>query len=213
MWKFSLSALYFLAAPAFGQFESHALSITATRSIYVQPDQAVFGLSVSSSAITTLEQAAAPLSGLGITSANLSGEGSSVVPPSFQWSFTLAAPLSSLTATIGSIVKLQQTIGQNNSGLTLTFSVNGTEVSPQLQQAQSCSNSDLIADATAQAQKLATAAGLALGPIRSLSNAPLAQAYAVPSLVVVTSRLGDFAPGSFSSPLTCSLTVQFQLQP
>jgi hypothetical protein len=177
----------------------------------------VFGLSVGSSTITTLEQVVAPLSGLGITSANLSGVASSVTPPGFQWSFTLAAPLSSLTATIGSIEKLQQTIGQNNSGLTLTFSVDGTEVSPQLQQAQSCSNSGLIADATAQAQKLAAAAGLALGPIRSLSNAPLAQAYAeiyaAPGLAVVTNRLGDFVLSSFSSPLTCSLTVQFQLQP
>lgn len=144
-------------------------------------------------------------------------------PTTFQWNFTLAAPLANLSATIGSLTKLQQTIAQNNSGLTLTFSVNGTQVSQQLQQSQSCSNADLIADATAQAQKLAAAAGLTLGPIRELSNAPALESsgpgYVVP---VLAERLGGFLNvGDFSefllaaapSPVTCSLLVTFQLLP
>jgi len=219
MRKLSLSLVLLGAAPLFGQLESHTLTVSAARSIAMLPDQALLGLSVSSAVTTNLDQIVAALSGLGITSANLAGVGSSTVPPSVQWNFTLAVSLSNLTATIGSITKLEQTIAQNNSGLTLTFGINGTQVSQtsqQLQQSQSCSNSDLIADATAQAQKLAAAAGLSLGPILKLSNAPLIQQNpigarlgdALPGLT-----FGNFLVGYVSPPVACSLVVQFQLLP
>jgi hypothetical protein len=214
---FRLPIVLLAAAPLFAQLESHTLAISATRTINLQPDQVVFGLSVSSTAVTSLDQIVGALSGLGITSANLSGVDNSN-PTTLQWSFTLVAPLSNLSATIGSLTKLQQTIAQNNSGLTLTFAVEGTQVSQQLQQSQSCSNADLIADATAQAQKLAAAAGLTLGTILKLSNVPVAGTTAVP---VNVAELGSFVSGDFSdfllgylpSPVTCSLLVKFQLLP
>ncbi|HTB17996.1 MAG TPA: SIMPL domain-containing protein [Bryobacteraceae bacterium] len=216
MWKLSF---LLLAAPVFAQLESHTLAVSANRSINVQPDQAVFGLSVSSSTIPSLDQIVAALSSLGITSANLSGVGTNTAPPSFQWNFTLPVPFSSLTATLASLSQLQQSIGQNNSGMTLTFSLNGTQVSQQLLQSQSCSNTDLIADATTQAQKLTAAAALRLGPILRLSNVPapasLVRYADVPSTIA---RLGSFSFSGFllaapPAPLTCSLVVEFQLLP
>ena len=126
MWKLSLPFLLLTAVPVFGQLPPHTLTIAATRSINLQPDQVLFSLSVSSGAASTLDQIVAALSGLGITSSNLTGVFNNPTPPNFQWDFTLAAPLSNLTATIGSLTKLQQTITQNNSGLTLTFYVDGT---------------------------------------------------------------------------------------
>jgi uncharacterized protein YggE len=212
MTKSPFLILFLVAAPVFGQLDPHTLSISATRSTYLQPDDAVFNLSVISSASTSLDQVVAALSTLGVNSSNLTGVNNTSSPPNLQWNFNLAVPLSSLTATIGSLTKLEQTITQNNSGLTLTFTVGGTQVSPQLQQSQSCSNSDLIADATAQAQKLAVAAGLTLGPILKLSNGPSLQ----PTLVVETAFLGYIVPTNFlpaSSPVTCSLVVEFQLRP
>jgi hypothetical protein len=219
MGKLSLSILLLMVAPVFAQLDPHTLTIAATRSINLQPDQVVFGLSVSSNAVPTLDQVVAALSGLGITSANLTGVSNNYAPPSFQWNFTLAVPLSSLMATIGSLTKLQTTIAQNNSGLTLTFYVDGTEISQQLQQSQSCSNSDLIADATAQGQKLAAAAGLTLGPILKLSRTPLPQPTLVAESILVgyivpnNYRLGDFSPGFVSPAVTCSLFVEFRLLP
>jgi uncharacterized protein YggE len=92
--------------------------------------------------------------------------------------------------------------------------VEGTQVSQQLQQSQTCSNADLVADATAQAQKLAAAAGLTLGPVLQLSNAGLNQTYAV---LEVNPLVGYVVPNNFvvdyASPVNCSLTVQFQLRP
>jgi uncharacterized protein YggE len=213
MWKLSLSILLLAVTPVFGQLESHTLTIAATRSINVQADQVVFGLSVNAAATTNLDQIVAALATLGITSANLTDVGTNFDPPGVLSNFTLAVSFSSLTATIGALTKLEETIAQNNSGLALTFSVNGTQVSQQLQQSQTCSNSDLIADATAQAQKLAAAAGVTLGPILKLSNVPL-----VPSALVgtIAERLGsfsDFLLGYVPSPVTCSLSVQFQLLP
>ena len=64
--------------------ESNTLTISATRSTYLQPDQVVFSLSVSSPVSTGLDQVVAALSGLGITSANLSGVGSNATPPTQQ---------------------------------------------------------------------------------------------------------------------------------
>ncbi len=212
MWKSPLLILLLVTAPVFGQLDPHTITIAATRSTYLQPDDAVFNVYVISSASTTVDQVVASLSPLGINSSNLTGVNNTSSPPNLQWNFNLAVPLSTLTATIGSLTKLEQTITQNNSGLTLTFTVGGTQVSPQLQQSQSCSNSDLMADATAQAQQLAAAAGLTLGPILKLTNAPLDQ----PTLVVASAILGYFVPTNFVagvSPVTCSLVVEFRLLP
>lgn len=173
------------------------------------------------------DQVVAALSGLGITDASLTGE-FSTNPTTLSWNFSYTAPLSSLTAAVGSITKLQQAIAQSNSGLTLTFTVEGTQVSQQLRQAQACSNSDLIADATAQAQKLAAAAGLSLGPILRFSNAPrpLLQPTSfgafefsgeLSAFPTGTGGLGNALIGFLvtppPSPVTCSLVVKFQLLP
>jgi hypothetical protein len=171
------------ASPVASAGSPRTLTISANRTTYLQPDEVVFGVSVTSGVATTADQIVAALSGLGIASSNLTGVNTTSAPPNLQWAFNLAIPLSNLTAILASLAKLQQTIAQNDSGLTLTFNVNGTEVSQQLQQSQSCSNSDLIADATTQAQKLAPAAGLTLGATLQLSNAPLIQPYAAASLV------------------------------
>ena len=205
--------IFFLALPAFAQLETNILTISATRQINLQPDQALFSLTVSSGTSASLDQVVAELSGLSITAANLSGVDNSD-PSTLQWTFTLAAPLTSVSGTIASLTKVQQTIGQNSSGLSLAFNLNGTQVSTQLQQSQPCSTSDLIADATAQAQKLASAAGLTLGAVLKVSNAN------PPSVQASYSFLGYFEVGAFVSslviptpPVTCSLTVQFQLLP
>jgi uncharacterized protein YggE len=211
--RLSHSLLLLAAAPLFGQLPSNTLTISASRSVVFQPDQVVFGLTVSSSPNTNLDQIVAALAGIGVAYANLSGIDNNNAPL-LDWNFTLAAPISNLTATINSLTNLQRTITQNNSGLMLTFIVEGTQVSLQLQQSQSCSNADLISDATAQAQKLATAAGMRLGPILELSNAQapetsISGVFGVAQLALAA----HVVPISYSPPLTCSLSVQFQLLP
>jgi uncharacterized protein YggE len=88
-----------------------------------------------------------------------------------QWAFTLPAPLANTKATVASLTTLQTNIANANNGLTLSFSITGTQVSTQLAQSQTCSLTALIASATTQAQSLAAAGGLTLGPILALSSA------------------------------------------
>ena len=219
MRKLLPAVLCIATLPLFGQFPSNTVTISAARTVSVQPDQAVLSLTVTSSPGTNLEQIVSPLSGLGITPLNLSGVNSSSATM-LQWNFSLAVPLSNLTATLASLTNLVQNIAQNASGLTLTFNVIGVQASAQLvqaQQAQTCSNVNLISDATAQAQKLVAAAGMALGPIRKLSNATLSNEPAAVSYIsgyFALPEIVDFlVPTNYSPPSTCSLTVQFQLLP
>ena len=216
MRTFFLAVLLLAAVPVFAQLPSNTLTISATRNIVLQPDQLVFGLTVSSNKTTTLEQIVAALSGLGLTAANLTGVDNSTAT-TLQWNFTLAVPIATVTTAINSLVNLQQSIGQNNSGLTLAFFGNGTQVSQKSQQSVSCSNTDLISDAQAQAQKLAAAAGMTLGPVTKLSNTPASGTAQVAasflSGVISVASYSDFLIGTPSSPLTCTLVVQFQLLP
>src|ERR1700733_6376264 len=115
MWKTALSILLFAVVPVFGQLPSQTVTVVAMRSVNLQPDQVVFGVSVSSNASTNLNQVVAALVGVGITAADLSGV-ENPDPSTFNWGFTLAVPIASLTATIASLTKLEQAIGQNNSG-------------------------------------------------------------------------------------------------
>ena len=157
----------------------------------------------------------AALAAFGISSANLTSVFGSTAAPSVQWNFTLAVPIAKLATTIGSLTHLQQSITQNNSGLTLTFTVQGTQasqLSQKLQQSQPCSSADLIADATAQAQKLAAAAGLTLGPILKLSNATSAgPTFAVANVALIGYIVPSLVFESVPPPATCSLVVRFQL--
>lgn len=206
MLKLSLIALVLAVVPVSAQLESHTLTISATRQIILQPDQVAFGLSVSSPASVSLNQIVAALSSLNITAANLTGVTNSD-PSTLQWNFSFAVPLSNLAATIDSLTKLQ-----NNSGRSMTFNPDGLQVSPQLLQSQSCSTSDLIADAKAQALKLAQAVGMTVGPILRLSNETLPQPPSAP-IFEFFGGLANFLLGPAQLPLTCSLTAEFQLLP
>lgn len=224
---------------AFGQIDSSAITIAATRSIIMPPDQAIFGIDVSSSFTAGLDQVVAPLQGLGITAANLSSVSGSntagllnvggtgtggtgiVIGPSsdfLNWFFQLTVPFQKMPTAVAALSALQKTIGQNNSGLSLTFYLSTLQTSVEAQQAQ-CSQAALIADARAQAQKLADAVGSGVGPILSLSDnggisigAAQAPRFSVLASVNSASVLVQTV---FNTPMVssanCSLTVQFKL--
>jgi uncharacterized protein YggE len=220
----SLTARFALGA-MFGQPEP-IISITATRTNAIQPDQVLIGLNVQSPTMAGLDDITGALSGAGVSGANFTqvytfqSQNGLQTQTGLVWSFTLTAALSKLSATLGQLVSAEQTISGNNSGLTLTFYVEGTQISPQLQQSQSCSQAALLADAQAQAKAVAAAAGVSAGSILSMGEgvSPGIALQAVPAFqtgILETSGVG-FA--SFVTPPvlptpqpTCSLTVQFQL--
>jgi hypothetical protein len=202
------------ASSVFGQLDSDTVTIQASRSVNLTPDQVAFYVSVSAGPNTSFDQIVAALSSTGITAANFAnmyGDNRS----SFQWSFTLAVPFTKTTATIASFIALQQSIVKNNSGMSLLFQIQGTQVSESIQ-AQSCAARDLVADAQAQAQKVTAAAGLAIGPIIAISDGSSTAAYSARSIYGVASPvtgvgIADFLLSYPATPSSCYLEVKFKL--
>lgn len=197
---------------AFGQLETNTLTIQASRSVNLAPDQVSFYVSVTADPTSSLDQIVAALSGLGITASNLSNMyGANDNRGSLQWSFTLATPLTKMNATIAALIALQQSIVKNNSGMLLTFQVQGAYVSQQASQAQSCSTNDLVTDAQAQAQNVAAAAGFAVGPMIAISDGSSATTPAYTANAVFSVGLPSFLFGYTTTPSGCSLEVKFKL--
>jgi len=206
-----LAAGFVLFAPLLlGQLDTNSVTVTASTSATLQPDQVVFQIQVTSGLNVTLNDIVAALQGMGITTANFSGINSVLeitgAPPPMPmetWNFTLAAPLAKIKDTVALLTSLQQMIAEQNNGLQLSFSVQGTQISQQLQQSQPCVLSDLLANARTQAQSLASAAGFTLDVIQAMSSA---------ISTAVSSQgqsLSSFLLGAAAAP--CTVTVKFGL--
>jgi hypothetical protein len=149
--SFGMSALHL-----FGQLDSNTVTVTASQSMNVQPDQVLFAVYVTTPLTASLDDVLAALKGAGITSANFSGvnsagSGQTVVvtgnlpAPTEQWAFGLPVPFAQMKATVTALTNLQQSIMQANSGFTLSFSVQGAQISTSLLQSQACNNAGLRA--------------------------------------------------------------------
>lgn len=182
----------------FAQLDSNSVTVTASRDSTQAPDQARVSANVTSPLNTSLDDVVAALAGSGITAANFSSlygvplfltvAGSTqVTSPGIQWNFQLIVPFSKLKDTLATLTSLQQSLAKKNSGLTMAFSVSGASASST----PGCVLADLIADGKAQAQKLASAAGLSVGSVLAMSQ-------------FVSTANGVTAP-------PCSLTIKFAL--
>jgi uncharacterized protein YggE len=185
-------ALVLSLSAAFGQLDSNSITVTASRGNSPgPPDQALFGVVVTSAVDTSLDDVIALLQGTGVSAANLQALNEYTIsigssgPPTetLNWRFSFTAPLTKNKDTIAMLSSLQQTIAKKSNGVTMSFSIQGTQTS--VQPPQTCSQSDLLTDARTQAQKLADGAGVSVGNILAMSSSTFA---------------------------TCSLTVKFALQ-
>jgi len=186
---------------AFGQLDSNSITVSASNNASLQPDQAIFSVSVQSGMSTGFDDVLSALQGSGITAANLSNVSGGFQQylnvggmPSLTWTFRLLVPLTNTKTSIASLNTLQQNIAKLNNGLMLSFIIEGTQVSQQLAQSQTCSLSALVTAATTQAQSLAAAGGVTLGSITALSG---------------SSSTGVSDP--YATSLSCAITVKFSV--
>jgi hypothetical protein len=201
--------LFAVASRLFGQLESDTFTISASRVLSIQSDQAVFNVTVDAPPAHGLDDVLTVLQASGITAANLS-DLYSLTDGTLEWSFTLPVPFANVQTTAASLVSLQQTIAKANKGTALDFSIDGVQTSSALAQSQFCPFTELVSDARAQAKRLADAAGLTAGSILTIdgssANAASAPAlYALPPYA--TFLLGYSAP----APPPCAITVKFRL--
>ena len=133
-------------------------------------------MEVTSGLEASLDEVIALLPGLGITAANLQTLNEYPIyngspdpqAETLNWHFSFTAPLAKNKDTIATLTNLQAAIAKKSSGMTMSFLIQGTQYS--VQPPQTCSASDLLADARTQAQKLADGAGLNVGNILAISS-------------------------------------------
>ena len=190
MRKLPLIAAFFLSLSlAFGQIGSNSITVTASSNNgSSQPDQAVFSVQVTTGLDSSLDDVIAVLQGSGISAANFQGLNSflNYIGPAqptqtLSWSFQLTTPLAKVKDTITTLSSLQAKIAAQNTGLALSFSIQGTQSSGQ---PAACSLPALLTNARTQAQNLADGAGLSVGNILAMSS---------------------------PTPSACTLTVKFAL--
>jgi uncharacterized protein YggE len=214
MWKraaLTVLLLIFSAPLLIGQLAAsdRSVTVTATRTPSVPPDLGMFEVAVLSPTDASRDDVLAVIQGSGISVANFSSVYTTTTTQFsnagrtsqdfLSWSFTLTAPLSNLKTTVAQLSGLQQTVAKNNNGMSVSYSLRGTQISPQALAGQSCAAADLAADARTQAQKMASAAGLAVGAVLAVSGSSTATP-AGPTL---------FANATYQP--SCSLTVKFSL--
>jgi len=204
MWKRAASSFFVFLLPvalvAQTTLSDRSVTVTASRNNNVTPDQATFSIIVSSPTDSSRDDVLAIVQDAGITVANFDSVYTSTTftnsPQALrdvlQWNFILTVPLTSLKSTVAQLTSLQQTVAQKKNGMSISFSLRGTQASALALAAQPCATSDLIADARAQAQKMAAAASGGVGGILAISGSATVTPPGVslfPSVVVPTSSL------------------------
>jgi uncharacterized protein YggE len=206
-------ALLLAAGLSAADLDNNTLTVTASRPLTVQPDQAQILVELTTARDAGLDDVLGKLQGTGIAAANLTDVFGSGAAGS-QWNFVLPVAFSALKTTLATFTQLQRSLGAS-----LVFSVAGTQVSAAAQTTQACPLPALVSDARRQADAMASAAGMRTGPIVSVSDQPPAPV--VPNVTEPVLIAGDFsvAVGLVSgipyvapvAPSSCSLTVQFKL--
>jgi hypothetical protein len=225
---FSRLGLGLLFCHAVGMAQiTNSVTVNASQTA-AQPDSVVFSVTVTSGFGATLESVVNAVSSLGITAANLTGLGvpnapfgpiPRLGPPQELWTFQLAVPFTQMKSTSATLAVLQKSI--LSTGLSLSWTLTGTQTSPAA--ASACNVSNLTTQASVQAQQIASAASVKLGAISQLaistSGCSLSASYALSTaqpgqrLLTATASqpTASAAPDqvqiylSVSSPLTATL--------
>ncbi len=190
---------------------ANTLTISATRTVNVPPDQATISATVLAPAGGSLDDALAALGGSGFTAANLQYfyANSQSSPQAVQWDFSLTLPLAKISNTL---TALQQAAAQNSG---VSFGISGTQASSALIAAQDCSYGSLLNDAQAEARLVTAAAGVSLNDLIAVSDGTLGTQVVVAgdfSALLSASRLGVGAilgPYFSATPTSCGLVAQY----
>ena len=183
--------------------DNNTLTVTATRTLNIQPDQALVSVNLVVARDAGLDDVLAKLNGTGITAANLTsvsqvlGSTAAAGGPYSEWMFSVQVPFSNLKSTLAALIQAQASLGQISGSNALSYYISGTQVSADAQAAQPCPFTALVSDARRQADTMAAAAGMRTGAITTVSDGTsvettgaTAAAIAVPTSAC---RIGDFS--------------------
>jgi hypothetical protein len=202
------------ATAAFGQLDDNTLVVTATRTTSLQQDRAMIILNLTTPEATALDDAIAALQGTGVSATDLNGVASSFDGQTLLWSFGKTVPFAQLKSSLAALTGIQSSLTQKKNGLTLNYFVAG-QVSAEAQNAEAlCPMPTLVADARTQAQRVADAAGVRVGPVISMTQGT-AGGVAAPVFLGATIRQAAFVLSLSQQPQTtgtsCQITVEYRL--
>jgi hypothetical protein len=198
-------------ALALAQLDPDTLTINVTRNLLLQPDQVGINVFVNVPANSSLDDVLAALPGTGLTAANLISASTIGLngQSTTEWSFSLAVPLPKLKDALTAL----QTAKDTSTADVTFFTTAGLQTSPQLLASQPCPYPSLVSYAKTQAQKVAAAAGVNVGPIVGVSDSGdvSVAGYVIADFVSITGSLSNFLLGRPSPSVSCSMAVQFKL--
>ncbi|HTS66958.1 MAG TPA: hypothetical protein VMH28_33265 [Candidatus Acidoferrales bacterium] len=232
MWKL-LVVLASAAALSAAALDDNTVTVTATRTLNIQPDQVLLYVNLISQD-GGLNDVLTKLHGTGITAANLTSvqpeqtvyDPSEPLNPTSVWNFLVRLSFAQLKSSVAALTQAQAGLKPVGGLQALSYYIAGTQVSADAQAAQPCPLTALVSDARRQADSMAAAAGMRTGAIVAIGDAASAEVTAGFAVPTAVSRVGDFSlllgvpnqwystPVLAASPqLSCSLTVQFKLLP
>ncbi len=209
LWLAILAAPSLLGGPTLAP---DTLTLSAYRVLNSSLEQIYLSVTVYATPDQSFEEVIAMLAGSGLGAADFSSVYTSEPlgnTPQTYWSFFATRPIGKLTESLSALAKLSGRFPAN-----VTFSIN---VWPGLPPSPPCDYSSLVTSARAQAQKIAEAAGAAIGPVIALSDGTWSMADAgAPVIGGYFSSPGTGPAGSgliyaTASSGSCSMTVQFKL--
>ena len=213
------------------QMDDNTVTVVASKSSALQPDQVQISVYVDFESTAGLTDVLASVQSVGITEANLASVSSIFSlgqPVTTEWYFLMGVPFSKQGETLSTLAALQQSIDKTFNRK-LGYSITGVQASSELLASAKCAYGPLFQDALLQAQTLADAAGVMLGPVVAVSDGMSVDAATIPTTAVravILDPLGfgvsqfdagraGFLLGIPSGPVpsssTCTMSVQFKL--
>lgn len=203
-----------VSAGAFAQVATDGITTSASRTVTLAPDSAVYTVDVTLAAGTTVDQAVAFLKDTGITAVNLAGAGTTqgyltTVPPTpaqrMVHEFQITLPYIRLKDMNDKLTTAAKAVAA--AGGALDQSMYLTASDQVLQDARQKVMPDLVAEVRRRAEFLASASGLNLGALQSLSDGSYASV--VVPVFRSTATLG-FSSGSGSGlQATIAVSAKF----
>lgn len=197
----------------FAQPADQAVTASASRTITIAPDEAVYQIAVSAGFGTSLEVLLNMLRPVGVREEHLVGlsaSSSSIIAvgpellgprePVINWQFLLTTPAAAFRETVD---RLEAVRSRRPEGvLSLDFSASLAASGRSVEQARQPVLAELIAEARRKAEALARASGFSLGPILLISEglSPTASPLGI---------VGGLVPGEPSS-IRVTLTVNLR---
>lgn len=189
--------------------DTNTLTVQASRTVRLTPEQATFSVRISTGTETSVAQVLSSVRSIGldanafqdVTTGFRSVLTLSRTPqqvPSLDYTFQLSVPFGKLNETIGAIDALQKTLATDRKWDT-SYSLTGLQASTSTaEESRQRALPELFADARRKAEGLAKSAGVGVGSIRNISETT--------SFPVL-----DFGLNGSAASATFSVTVTYTL--